>query len=149
MDPAKSIELKNAKVVLDRLIYQREEADLPPGRANLPPERPHAFIYFLTIRNLSDRRFTLLGRKWILVQADGATLVIEGDKIVGQTPTLAPGEAFSYNSFHVTAVNTVASGSFHGVDEFNQPIHVKIPTFDLIIPDAPAPRPVSPDGPCI
>lgn len=140
MDPVKSTELKNAQVVLDRLIYQHDET-------NLPPDRPHAFIYFLTIRNLSDRRFTLLGRKWILAQADGTTQVIEGDKIVGQTPTLAPGQEFSYNSYHVTAINTVARGSFHGLDEFDQPIHVKIPPFEMIIPASPA-APEPPTGPC-
>jgi len=132
MDSSKSEELKNAMVVLDKLIYQpQREAE------NLPPDRPHAFIYFLTIRNLSDRRFTLLGRKWILSQADGKTEVIEGDKIVGETPTLAPGESFSYNSYHVTAVNTLATGSFHGVDETGKPVHVKIPTFEMIIPPTP------------
>ncbi len=132
MDSAKSEELKNAQVVLDKLIYQRDSG-------NLPPDRPHAFIYFLTIRNLSDRRFTLLGRKWILEYANGKTEVIEGDKIVGQTPTLAPGEEFSYNSYHVTGVNTVARGSFHGVDEFDRRIHVKIPPFEMTIPETPAP----------
>ncbi len=115
-------------MVLDRLIYQRDAA-------NSPPDRPHAFIYFLTIRNLSDRRFTLLGRKWVLAQADGKTEVIEGDKIVGETPTLAPGEEFSYNSYHVAGINTVASGSFHGVDEAGQPIFVRIPPFELNIPE--------------
>jgi ApaG protein len=140
-----SEELKNAQVVLDRLIYQRDHA-------SLPPDRPHAFIYFLTIRNLSDRRFTLLGRKWILTHADGTTQVIEGDKIVGQTPTLAPGEEFSYNSYHVTAMNTLARGSFHGVDEFDQPIYVKIPAFEMVIPQPPADAPDAPpggaNGPC-
>ncbi|HVU37437.1 MAG TPA: ApaG domain [Opitutales bacterium] len=131
MDSAKSEELRNAQVVLDKLIYQSDSG-------NLPPDRPHAFIYFLTIRNLSDRRFTLLGRKWILTQADGRTEVIEGDKIVGETPTLAPGEEFSYNSYHVAAVNTTARGSFHGVDEFEKPIHVKIPPFEMKIPENPA-----------
>ncbi len=130
MDSAKSEELKNAQVVLDKLIYQRDAG-------NLPPDRPHAFIYFLTIRNLSDRRFTLLGRKWILDYADGKTEVIEGDKIVGETPTLAPGEEFSYNSYHVTAINTIARGSFHGVDEFDKLVYVKIPPFEMIIPENP------------
>jgi len=134
MDPAKSTELKSAQVVLDRLIYQ-------PVEASAASEHPHAFIYFLSIHNLSDRRFTLLGRKWIITHADGSTMVVEGDKIVGETPTLAPGETFSYNSYHVTAVNAVARGSFHGVDEFGQQIYVKIPSFEMIIPDGPASKP--------
>jgi ApaG protein len=140
MEPGKSEELKNAQVVLDKLIHQRDAT-------NLPADRPHAFIYFLTIRNLSDRKFTLLGRKWILTYADGKTEVIEGDKIVGETPTLAPGQSFSYNSYHVTGVNTTACGSFHGVDEFDQKVFVRIPPFEMIIPPVQEDEPDE-TGPC-
>jgi ApaG protein len=31
-------------------------------------------------------------------------LVVEGDKIVGETPASPPGEQFSYNSYHVTGL---------------------------------------------
>ena len=61
-------------------------------------------------------------------------LVIEGDKIVGETPRLAPGEEFSYNSYHVTGANSTVNGSFHGVDEFGNKIHVLLAPFDLNIP---------------
>lgn len=127
MEPT-SKELEDVKVILDRLVYHHDED-------NLPEDSPHAFIYFLTIRNLSDRTVTLLGRKWVIENDDGETLVIEGDKIVGKTPRLAPGEEFSYNSYHVTAVGGSARGSFHGVDEDNNRIHVRIPTFTMTIPE--------------
>ena len=58
---------------------------------------------------------TLLARKWIIKTRSGETLVVEGDKIFGQIPKLAPGETFSYNSYHVTGENCAAHGSFHGV----------------------------------
>ena len=58
----------------------------------------------------------------------------EGDKIVGETPILASGERFSYNSCHVAHIDGRASGSFHGIDEFGARIFVRIPAFDMTIP---------------
>jgi len=85
------------------------------GGASLPSGQAHAFVYFITIRNGSERVITLLGRKWVIDHVDGTRLVVEGDKIVGETPRLAPGEQFSYNSYHVTGCDAGACGSFHGV----------------------------------
>ena len=122
-----SRELPGLTARLDRLAHHH-------GGASLPADKPHAFVYFITLRNGSDRAVTLLGRKWVLQQADGSHLVIEGDKIVGETPRLAPGEEFSYNSYHVTGANSTVNGSFHGVDEFGNKIHVLLAPFDLNIP---------------
>ncbi len=121
------LELPGLKVELDKLVYRH-------GGEQLPPDRPHAFIYYLTIRNDSDRTVTLLGRKWVIEHAYGTQLVVEGDKIVGETPTLAPGAHFSYNSYHVAACAGRAHGSFHGLDEAGRRIFVRIPMFDLVIP---------------
>jgi len=118
--------LNGLKVVLDKLVYHQDE--------DLSASAPHAFIYFLTIQNLSDRAVTLLGRKWIIATEDGKTEIIEGDKIVGKTPSLGPGETFSYNSYHTTNSTAVASGAFHGIDALDQPIWVAIPPFEMKIP---------------
>lgn len=112
---------------LDKLVYHC-------GGLNLPTDKPHAFVYFITIANASDRTVTLLGRKWVIEQCDGERLVVEGDKIVGETPRLAPGEQFAYNSYHMTGTNARALGSFHGIDEFGNRIHVVLPPFELIVP---------------
>jgi ApaG protein len=112
---------------LDKLVYHH-------GGVSLPSDKPHAFVYFITIQNSSNRTVTLLGRKWVVLHDDGTRLVIEGDKIVGETPRLAPGEEFSYNSYHVTGCDATAVGSFHGVDEHGQKIHVMVPPFALVIP---------------
>jgi ApaG protein len=112
---------------LDKLVYHH-------GGMSLPEDKPHAFVYFITIENGSDRTITLLGRKWVIHHADGTHLVVEGDKIVGETPRLPPGEHFSYNSYHVTGVDARASGSFHGVDEHGKKIHVVLPPFDMHVP---------------
>ena len=81
---------------------------------------------------------TLLGRKWVLTHADGSRQIIEGDKIVGETPRLEPGESFSYNSYHVAGIDARAQGSFHGVDELGRAVHVVLPAFEMRIPGAPA-----------
>ena len=122
-----SRELPGLTAKLDKLYYHH-------GGASLPADKPHAFVYHITIRNGSDRAVTLLGRKWVVVHADGTRLVIEGDRIVGETPHLAPGERFSYNSYHVTGIDACAHGSFHGVDDHGQKVHVILPPFDLSIP---------------
>ena len=112
---------------LDRLVHHA-------GGASLPADKPHAFVYYVTLRNESDRTVTLLGRKWVIEYVDGTSEVIEGDRIVGETPRLSPGEEFSYNSYHVTGCAARVRGSFHGVDEFGARIHTLLDPFDLDIP---------------
>lgn len=124
---APSLELPGLRVELDKLVYHH-------GGPDLPPDRPHAFIYYLTIHNESERTVVLLARKWVVEHADGTRLVIEGDKIVGETPRLRPGDHFSYNSYHVTATDARVRGSFHGLDEDGARIFTRIPEFELEIP---------------
>ena len=120
--------------MLDKLVHHCENV-------NLPDTLSHAFIYFLSIHNLSDRTVTILGRKWVLKNDDETTTVVEGDKVVGETPVLTPGETFTYNSYHLTHIGAIASGSFHGVDELGNQIRVRIPDFRLEIPDETRPDP--------
>lgn len=100
-----------------------------------PAERECAFVYFLTLRNESDREVRFLARKWLIAGENGKKVVIEGDGIVGETPLLRPGESFSYNSFHIVTRNAVATGSFHGVDALGNRVFVRIPAIQLNFPD--------------
>ncbi len=122
-----STELPGLTAQLDKLCYHH-------GGNSLPEDKPHAFVYFVTIHNGSDHTVTLLGRKWVISHPDGTHLVIEGDKIVGETPRLAPGEQFSYNSCHVTGEDAAVRGCFHGVDDSGRKIHVQLAPFELCIP---------------
>ncbi len=123
-----SKEVEGLQATLEKLVHHREKSKVKGF--NL-----HAFIYFISIRNLSDREVTLLGRKWVLANDDGTTTVVEGEKIVGETPVIPSGESFSYNSYHVTHLSATASGSFHGVDEYGGKIHVRLNPFRLEIPE--------------
>jgi len=129
-----SIEMDGLSAQLDKLVHHKEKSTVDGFHL-------HAFIYFITISNLSDRNVTLLGRKWILVNEDGTQTVVEGDKIVGECPVLEPGGSFSYNSYHVTHLSAEAKGAFHGIDEFGNKVHVRMEPFRLEVPDNPNSHP--------
>ena len=120
-----SIELDGLHASLDKLVHHREKSKVEGIDL-------HAFIYFASISNLSDRSVTLRGRKWVLANDDGTKTVVEGEKIVGESPIIPPGETFSYNSYHVTHLSAEAYGSFHGTDEFNNRIHTRMKPFRSI-----------------
>lgn len=124
---AASHELTGLTARLDKLVYHH-------GGKCLPPDQPHAFVYFITIHNATEHTVQLLGRKWVIKREDGTCQVIEGDGIVGENPMLPPGESFSYNSYHVTAGDAVVQGSFHGADEAGRAVHVRLAPFALRVP---------------
>jgi len=79
--PTPSKELYGLRATLDRLVYFRD-----PERTE--PDAPHAFIYFITIANLSSTTITLNGRRWVIRGEDGHQNVFEGQGIVGKEPIL-------------------------------------------------------------
>ena len=122
------VELDGLRVTLDKLVYQR----LTPEQS---PDKPHSFIYHISIRNDSDVTVTIKGRKWVVTHDDGTQLTVEGDGVVGEFPEIPPGEKFSYNSRHVIRTNTaVAEGAYLGVDENGRRVLTRIPKFKLAVP---------------
>ncbi len=116
------------KVTIDDVIYQ---LDVPT-----PVDRPHCFVYFISIHNHTPVAVTIKGRKWIVTNALGDITAVEGDGVVGQFPTILPGDKFTYNSFHLLDTPTgKARGSYLGLDANGQTVIVRIPPFDLIVPD--------------
>jgi ApaG protein len=115
-------------VTVDDVIYQ---PNVPT-----PVDRPHCFVYFISIHNDTPVPVTIKGRKWIVTNALGEITAVEGDGVVGQFPTIPPGDKFSYNSFHLLDTSTgKARGSFLGLDDNGRTVIARIPAFDLIVPD--------------
>ena len=119
-------EVPGLAVKVERVVY------MPDLEA--PPERPHPFVYFLKIVNDSLETISIFGRKWILTDGSGQKFVVEGQGVVGQTPILKPGENFSYNSYHVIAEDSVATGAFFGLGQNGGGVRVRIPEFALKVP---------------
>ncbi len=121
-------ELPGLRATIDRVIYA--------PHLEAPPEKPHPFVYFISIHNDSEETVTIRGRKWVVTETDGSRVVVEGDGVVGKTPRLEPGERFSYNSYHVAAGRCVAEGAFFGVTESGAPVFTRIPAFELEVPQS-------------
>ena len=121
-------ELTGLEVTVDRVVYQPE--------ANTPPDRPHCFVYFITIHNRSQQTVTIKARKWIVTNARGEVTVLEGEGVVGEQPRLASGEEFSYNSYHLLDTTAAtAQGSYVGVDDQGRWILTRIPKFQMEVPE--------------
>jgi ApaG protein len=118
------LELPGLHVTVDRVVHHPD--------AQTPPDRPHCFAYFITIHNDSDVTVTIKGRKWVVKNSRGEITAVEGDGVVGQFPTIEPGESFSYNSFHLNDTTTaVAEGSYIGMDERGRKVLTRIPRFEM------------------
>ena len=122
-----AFELPGLRVTVDKLVYRR----LPAGAA----DRPHSFVYFITIHNYSDLAVTIKGRKWVVTHDDGDVLVVEGDGVVGETPCIPPGGQFGYNSQHLINTRTaVAEGAYLGIDAGGRRVFTRIPRFRMEVP---------------
>ena len=118
------LELAGLRVTVDRVVHHRD--------AQTPPDRPHCFAYFITIHNDSDVTVTIKGRKWVVKNSRGEITAVEGDGVVGETPTIEPGDSFSYNSFHLNdTTRAVAEGSYIGVDKRGRKVLTRIPKFEM------------------
>jgi ApaG protein len=63
-----------------------------------PHENRWFFHYTVCITNEGDETVRLLSRRWIITDATGHTEEVSGPGVVGEQPTLAPGESFKYSS---------------------------------------------------
>ena len=99
-----------------------------------PPDKPHPFVYFVSIFNDSPIAVTLRGRKWVVVERGGETTVVEGEGIVGQQPVIESGEHFSYNSYHVVGGEALVRGAFFVESAAGAWGYTRIPEFQLKIP---------------
>jgi ApaG protein len=119
-------ELKDLEVTVDKVVYNPHLV--------APPERPYSFEYHITIRNHSSEVVTIKGRKWVVTDEMGGRVVVEGDGVVGKFPRLAPGEQFSYCSYHTIACNSVAEGAFIGTSSEGTAVITRIPKFQIRLP---------------
>jgi ApaG protein len=123
---AKYKELPGLEVTVDDVIYMPS--------LDAPHDRPFPFVYFISIRNNSTLTVTVKARKWVVKAANGETLVVEGDGVVGQFPRLEPGGEYSYNSCHTISQNSRAEGAYFVEANDGQVYVVRIPGFDMELP---------------
>ena len=99
-----------------------------------PPDRPHPFVYHISIHNGSLETVSIFGRKWIVRDTEGQTMVVEGDGVVGQFPRIEPGAEYSYNSCHTISQDSHAEGAYFVQADDGEFYVVRIPGFDMELP---------------
>ena len=100
-----------------------------------PDEDRYVFAYTITLVNKGSISATLLSRRWVITDSENHTEEVEGDGVVGEQPTLQPGEGFRYTSGTVieTPVGTM-HGIYRMVAEDGQTFDTDIPEFVLSAP---------------
>jgi ApaG protein len=68
-----------------------------PSHSN-PSQLRYVFAYQILIENDSEYTVQLLRRHWYISDANGVQREVEGEGVVGETPTIAPGSKYQYTS---------------------------------------------------
>jgi ApaG protein len=76
-----------------------------------PDERRFVFAYTVVIANQGERPVQLRSRHWVITDGFGRVEEVRGQGVVGEQPTLAPGESFQYTS---GCVLETPQGTMHG-----------------------------------
>jgi ApaG protein len=96
-----------------------------------------AFAYTVTIRNSGDVTGQLIGRHWIVSDANGHVEEVRGLAVVGHQPVLKPGESFEYTSWtRLDTPHGTMRGTFLCMTEDAQPFDAPIAEFGLTLASA-------------
>lgn len=101
-----------------------------------PAENHYIFAYLVTIKNLSPKTVQLLSRRWLITDANGKQVSVEGDGVVGQQPFIDGYDEYTYHSG--TAIETpvgVMQGQYMMIDDKGQQFIAEIDPFRLAIPN--------------
>lgn len=113
--------------VTSQPTYLPEQSDEGAGR--------YVFAYTITIENHGTVAAQLLGRHWIITDADRQVQEIKGQGVVGEQPLIRPRESYRYTSGTTlaTPVGTMR-GSYSMVAEDGHSFEADIPEFVLSVP---------------
>lgn len=101
-----------------------------------PSQFHFVFTYRITIENESEYTVKLLRRHWHVHDANSRVKEVEGEGVVGQQPTLEPGQLHQY----VSGCNIKSGlGKMYGTYQMERIVdgkefEVNIPEFTMIVP---------------
>ncbi|MBU6459268.1 MAG: Co2+/Mg2+ efflux protein ApaG [Proteobacteria bacterium] len=109
--------------------YLEEQSDINEER--------FMFAYTITINNTGKIGVQLIGRHWIITDANNSVQEVRGIGVVGEQPRLAPGEGYEYTSGTPlsTPIGTM-KGSYQMVTDDGTEFDVPIDEFLLSVPGA-------------
>jgi ApaG protein len=117
-----------------RHIMVHVEPQFLPAQSR-PDEGKFFWAYTITIQNKGPETVTLLTRHWVITDAMGQKQEVKGDGVVGETPTLKPGESFQYTSGCPLATPSgIMVGTYGMTTKHGEMFDIAIPAFSLDSP---------------
>lgn len=100
-----------------------------------PDEQHYVFAYTITIHNRGHNSVQLLRRHWLITDANGKVIEVEGSGVIGEQPNIAPGASFTYTSGVSLATPVgVMAGSYTLVAADGREFQAPIAPFRLSLP---------------
>ncbi|RLT94807.1 Co2+/Mg2+ efflux protein ApaG [Ketobacter sp.] len=98
-------------------------------------ENRYVFTYHVVIENCGTLPAQLLSRHWIITDGNQKVQEVKGEGVIGEQPTIMPGESYEYSSGTVlqTPVGSM-QGSYQMVDATGLRFNATIPVFTLATP---------------
>jgi ApaG protein len=101
-----------------------------------PDDDHFVWAYTITIENRGSETVTLRSRYWKITDARGRIQEVKGAGVVGEQPTLKPGQAFEYTSgAPLTTPSGFMVGAYQMETSTGEYFNVDIPAFSLDAPD--------------
>jgi ApaG protein len=124
---SKSVDTLYEIRVATEVAYLADQSD--------PAKDQYVFAYTMTVTNTGTIGAKLVGRHWIITDADQQVQEVKGLGVVGQQPQLKPGESFEYTSGASipTQVGTMR-GVYQMVADDGHAFDAEIPQFTLSVP---------------
>ena len=102
---------------------------------SIPEQNRFMFAYTITITNTGSVPVQLLGRHWVITDANNKVQEVRGDGVVGEQPHLSPGDSFRYTSAAMieTPVGCM-QGEYQMIADDGVEFEAEIPVFNLSTP---------------
>jgi ApaG protein len=103
-----------------------------------PDDDHFVWAYTITIENRGEETVTLRSRYWKITDARGRVQEVKGAGVVGEQPTLKPGQSFEYTSgAPLTTSSGFMVGAYQMETDRGEHFNVAIPAFSLDSPLTP------------
>ena len=100
-----------------------------------PQENHYVWAYQVNIKNSSSNTMRLNHRNWLIIDANGKIINVQGEGVVGEFPTLEPGESFEYTSgTPLKTTNGIMQGFYLMSQNNGDQLKIDIPAFSLDSP---------------
>ena len=100
-----------------------------------PQESHFVWAYQVNIKNSGNTTIKLNHRNWLIIDANGKIINVQGEGVVGEFPIIQPGESFEYTSGTPLKTNNGIMQGFYLMSlDSGEQMRIDIPTFSLDSP---------------